>query len=220
LKSFSFLRFSSRFVVFNAALRGGVFVCHAALRKPIAMPDAPLTRDCDRCAALCCVAVAFDRSESFAFDKAADTPCRNLDRAHGCTIHARLAGSGFAGCAAYDCHGAGQVVTQELFGGRSWRDDAALLPAMSEAFRLLRRVHGLRLLLHEAHGLPLDSGAMRRIEALDRALGADGAWTLAALRELALDELDAEVRLFLRGLAPANRDLRPRMQDHASDAAA
>ncbi len=92
------------------------------------MPHPPLRGDCERCAALCCVAVAFDRSELFGFDKAADAPCRNLDGAHGCTIHDHLAASGFRGCAAYDCYGAGQAVTQEMFGGRSWRDEPALLP--------------------------------------------------------------------------------------------
>ncbi len=143
------------------------------------MPDPSLRGDCARCAALCCVAVAFDRSESFAFDKPANTPCGNLDGAFGCALHARLADNGFRGCAAYDCYGAGQIVTQEMFGGRSWRDDPALLPAMTEAFRLMRRVHELRLLLDEARLLALGPDERRQLAALDRALAADGGWTSA-----------------------------------------
>src|ERR1700760_3571540 len=98
------------------------------------MTDTTLRADCARCAALCCVAFAFERSEAFADDKAAAEPCVHLDTCGQCAIHARRAERGYGGCVGYDCHGAGQWVTQVLFAGRAWRDDLALLGPMSAAF--------------------------------------------------------------------------------------
>jgi hypothetical protein len=183
------------------------------------MPDPSLRGDCARCAALCCVAVAFDRSESFAFDKPADTPCGNLDGGFGCALHARLADEGFRGCAAYDCYGAGQIVTQQMFGGRTWRDDPALLPAMSEAFRRMRRVQELRLLLDEARRLALGPGERQRLEALDKALAGDDGWRSARREAFGEGGLAADVGAFLRSLA-AGRDLERPERDRPSEFAA
>jgi len=184
------------------------------------MLNPPLRGDCDRCAALCCIAVAFDRSESFAFDKPADMPCGNLDHGHRCTIHGRLAASGFGGCVAFECYGAGQVVTQQMFGGRSWRDHPALLSAMCEAFRQLRRVHELRFLLQEARTLRLGAGEAQRLEGFVRALEPDGGWTPATLRAFQLASVDADIQSFLQSLGSTNRHLRERMKGGPSDIAA
>src|SRR5258705_10103572 len=100
---------------------------------PSAVPDLPpsastagrrrleLRADCQRCFALCCVAPAFSASADFAIDKAAGQPCPNLRADFRCSIHDRLPPRGFAGCAAFDCLGAGQKVAQVTFGGRDWR---------------------------------------------------------------------------------------------------
>ncbi len=90
--------------------------------------------------------LAFERSPSFAFDKPAGVPCRNL-LGNACRIHDELVGSGCSGCARYDCAGAGQRVCEEVFVGRSWRDDPALLAPMTDAFRVMRDVQELRVLL-------------------------------------------------------------------------
>ena len=108
--------------------------------------DASLHGDCRRCAGLCCVALAFDRSALFGEDKPAGQVCRHLSPADRCCIHADRASSGYAGCVAYDCLGAGQLATQ-LFGGRSWRDCADGGRAMFAAFAQARRVHEWRQLL-------------------------------------------------------------------------
>ncbi|QSQ19424.1 hypothetical protein JY651_29365 [Pyxidicoccus parkwayensis] len=71
-----------------------------------------LVPDCGACAALCCVATSFERSEDFAFDKPAGVACRYLTRTHRCAIHAELIARGCRGCAAYDCYGAGQRATR------------------------------------------------------------------------------------------------------------
>src|SRR5258706_258674 len=87
---------------------------------PSAVPDLPpsastagrrrleLRADCQRCFALCCVAPAFSASADFAIDKAAGQPCPNLRADFRCSIHDRLRPRGFAGCAAFDCLGAGR----------------------------------------------------------------------------------------------------------------
>lgn len=120
-----------------------------------------LRADCERCFALCCVASAIARSADFAIDKAPGQPCPNLAAAgFGCTIHDRLRPSGFGGCVAYDCFGAGQHVAQGTFGGRDWREAPELAGPMFSAFGVMRQLHELAWYLRSAvelrPGQPLD----------------------------------------------------------------
>ncbi len=121
-----------------------------------------LRADCGRCVGLCCVAPAFGVSADFAIDKPAGRPCPNLQSDFGCGIHQDLRGQGFAGCAVFDCFGAGQQVTQVTFAGRSWRDEPAVAEPMFEAFGVMRALHELLWLLAEgarhATGGPLEAG--------------------------------------------------------------
>jgi hypothetical protein len=112
--------------------------------------SARLRADCGRCVGLCCVAPAFGVSADFAIDKPAGRPCPNLQSDYGCGIHAELRGHGFAGCAVFDCFGAGQQVTQVTFAGRSWRDDPAVARPMFDVFGVMRALHELLWLLAEA----------------------------------------------------------------------
>jgi hypothetical protein len=107
--------------------------------------DASLRGDCSRCIGLCCVALAFDRGPSFAFDKPAGTPCRHLDADHACAVHATLERDGLSGCATYDCRGAGQLVTA-MFAGHSWRDSPAVARQMFAALAKLREIQTMRSL--------------------------------------------------------------------------
>ncbi|MBZ4022440.1 hypothetical protein CKO11_08215 [Rhodobacter sp. TJ_12] len=105
------------------------------------MPQADcLKTDCSQCAALCCLALAFDKGKDFAFSKNPCEPCRNLS-GHLCAIHERLSDAGMAGCVAYDCLGAGNRTVQEVFAGQSWQDDPRLMRVMMEAFAAMREVH-------------------------------------------------------------------------------
>ncbi|MEV1015393.1 MULTISPECIES: pentapeptide repeat-containing protein [unclassified Micromonospora] len=126
----------------------------------------PLRADCARCFGLCCVVPAFAASADFAIDKPAGRACPNLRPDHRCGIHPELRERGFAGCTVFDCFGAGQQVAQVTFGGRDWRDAPETLPAMAEAFRVLRPLHELLWYLTEA--LSLGPSAGLRAE-LDRA---------------------------------------------------
>jgi Pentapeptide repeats (8 copies) len=109
-----------------------------------------LRADCSRCFALCCVALPFKHSSDFAFDKPADTPCRHLAGDFRCGIHDRLPGAGFAGCARFDCFGAGQRVAQVTFGGRDWQTHPEVAAPMFRAFTIMRHLHELLLYLGEA----------------------------------------------------------------------
>ena len=164
------------------------------------MDDPSLRADCGRCAGLCCVALAFDRSALFAETKAAGQVCRHLGPADGCAIHADRVQSGYAGCVSYDCLGAGQLVTQELFDGRSWRDCADGGKAMFVAFAEARRAQEWRQLLVSAAQLPLtESLARRRAELLQRLTPPRG-WSLATLARVTRDSTSREVAEFLRDL--------------------
>lgn len=156
--------------------------------------------DCSRCAALCCLSLAFDRSESFAFDKAAGDPCPLLAPGHTCSIHAERERRGFRGCIGYDCRGAGQRVTEELFGGRSWQADPALARPMSEAFWRLRRVHELLAGLALTKRLALDPERVRRRSELEQVLDPPGGFERETLEALPLEAAAQAVREFLAGL--------------------
>lgn len=167
---------------------------------PVTLPD--LDADCGRCAALCCVAFAFDRSESFGHDKQADEVCRHLDGAFACTIHNRLAERGYGGCVRFDCYGAGQRLIQEVFGGTDWRSAPALMPEILSAFRTLRRVHELLKLLDAAKSLPLDAAdAATRLHLIET-LNPPAGWTRDGLAGLDVSGRETEVHAFLKSLRP------------------
>jgi hypothetical protein len=113
-----------------------------------------LRADCSRCRALCCVAPAFTRSADFAIDKPACVPCPHLAAGFTCEIHSRLRPSGFAGCAAYDCFGAGQRVCTETLPGVDWREGPAAARRLFDAFAVMRRLHELLWYLADALGRP------------------------------------------------------------------
>ncbi len=157
-----------------------------------------LTPDCRNCAALCCVALAFDKGEMFAFDKSAGVPCRHL-AGQGCGVHADLEGRGLRGCVQYQCDGAGQRVVQEVFAGQSWQDDPALLAPMLEAFAQMRQVHGLLALLETAKALPLPAAQQAELEALMVQLSPK-TWTPETLAAFERSDVPKAVRGFLRSL--------------------
>jgi len=121
-------------------------------------PREPLLRvlhaDCTQCLGLCCVAPAFTVSADFAISKPAGVPCPNLGADLRCGIHPRLRAEGFAGCAVFDCFGAGQRVSQELFADTDWRTAPDLAPAMFATFAVVRQLHELLWHLSEALELP------------------------------------------------------------------
>lgn len=156
-----------------------------------------LQSDCSNCAALCCVTFEFEVSDDFAISKPAETACPNLDEHSQCKVHDKLEEQGFRGCAVYECHGAGQRVTQELFEGRSWQQDPTLLQPMSRSFRQVRRLHELLMLLETAGTLPLsledDAARVALVKSVD-------ALVIKMPAEQTVDEAVACVHAFLQSL--------------------
>jgi hypothetical protein len=93
-----------------------------------------LTADCSRCCGLCCIVPAYLRTQGFPVDKPAGKPCMHLSPEHRCVIHARRAELGFAACAGFDCHGAGQWITAK-FAASQWRSETERAQALAEAYR-------------------------------------------------------------------------------------
>ncbi len=169
------------------------------------MPNPALTADCQNCAALCCMALAFDKSPMFAIDKPAGKACPNLAPDHRCTIHAGLKSKGFQGCINYDCEGAGQRVSA-MFSNRSWQENPALLIPMLEAFHAMRQVHQRLVLLAAAENLPLSSRQKSKIKTLANALRDADSWGAQRLAHFPQSTTARDIQVFLRSLAPLLRD--------------
>lgn len=160
-----------------------------------------LTADCSRCCALCCVAHSFDRSAEFALSKRAHTPCPHLGGDFRCGVHDDLGGAGFRGCASYDCLGAGQHVTQDLFGGRSWseHDDPG---TMLDVFLVVRRLFEQLSLLETALALDLPADLRRDLHARRELVRGLVDLPPGSLLELDPEREEAKTRTLLRKLAP------------------
>ncbi|MCV0428672.1 MAG: hypothetical protein K5905_24715 [Roseibium sp.] len=159
-----------------------------------------LEPNCTACAALCCVVFAFDRSESFAIDKAAGEVCPNLDAHQQCKIFSRREHLGFKGCITYTCYGAGQRVSQDVFGGTGWDDDPTLKERMGAALSVLRRIHEQLVLLRSAERLPLDDRERKLHEEIGKILVPETKWSEASLSEFPIDSVTNKVSTFLRSL--------------------
>ena len=166
---------------------------------------AELTADCAACAALCCVAPAFDKGEEFAIAKLPLTPCVHLQDDDLCKLHADLEDHGFPGCARFDCLGAGQHVVQGLYDGADWRGDPALLADMAESYRRMQRVHEALQMLFVAERLDLDDDQqIARLTLLRKLRPVDG-WTPESLAEAEADGLFSRVREVLATFRSALR---------------
>lgn len=164
------------------------------------MTAASMRADCARCAALCCVAFAFACSEEFAIDKSMGAPCPNLDHQYRCRIYQKREQLGFRGCVSYDCYGAGQRVTQEIFGDRSWPDDPRILPQMIRAFLAMREVQSLILMLNITTEAALSREERKALQSFLVELTPTGGWTRESLAAFERNGLSRRVHRFLRSL--------------------
>lgn len=171
----------------------------------------PYSSDCDRCAGLCCVALAFDRGGAFAFDKRADEPCPRLTRTYRCAHHEARPALGMSGCVAYTCFGAGPWVTEHVRASA----EGPWSPRSLALFRDLVPLHELGLLLSTAEGLSLPSSLeaerrawLGRIESLLERSPGRSSDSLSSPRPAQIDRLSAGARSFLRELGPHVRHRR------------
>lgn len=112
-----------------------------------------LVSDCANCCGLCCVALYFAKAEGFPSDKPAGKPCANLLPDFHCAVHAGLAQRKLKGCMAYDCFGAGQRVTQTVYGGTSWKQSPQTASMMFDVFLIVHQLHQMLWYLVEASSL-------------------------------------------------------------------
>lgn len=113
-----------------------------------------LTADCSKCFGLCCTALNIIASSDFPINKAAGTPCVNLQSNYSCHIHSKLREKGFKGCTVFDCLGAGQVVSQITFKGQSWRNNPEMGEKMFRVFPVMEQIH--EMIAYTAEALSYD----------------------------------------------------------------
>jgi len=188
---------------------------HDAHAGSAARRDLGLVADCSRCFGLCCVALPFAASSEFAIDKPAGEPCPNLRPDFGCGIHAELRERGFAGCAVFDCFGAGQKVSTATFGGRDWRSHPGTASQMFEVFAVMRRLHELLWYLTEAlaipQAMPIGDELRRARDEIDRLTQADAETVRAVDVPTRRGEVNA---LLLRASELARADVPGPKPDH------
>ncbi len=109
-----------------------------------------LSIDCSKCCGLCCVALYFSKTDGFPTDKVAGKPCVNLMSDFRCTIHSRLVECKMKGCLAYDCFGAGQIVTQSIYKGLDWKSKPEISEQMFKVFLIVWQLHQMLWYLAEA----------------------------------------------------------------------
>jgi hypothetical protein len=173
---------------------------------PIPTPPRELSADCSRCAGLCCVALAFAKSADFAFDKAAGEECVNLDESFRCRIHPQLRERGFKGCTVFDCFGAGQHVTQTVYGGATWHDGAEVRDGMFAVFPIVRQLHELLFYLREALRLPAAAPLHPALRRAEQEVLAASETDPAAILSLDIEELRAPAANLLRDAARLTRE--------------
>jgi hypothetical protein len=157
-----------------------------------------LRPDCGNCFALCCTAFGFSRSTDFALDKPAGSPCQNLAPDFSCTIHNSLRPRGFRGCTVFDCFGAGQTVSQRLFGGTSWLERPDTKGQMFAAFKVVRQLHEMLWYLAEAQRRTFDPDVAKRAVELGTTIGQAVDGGLGPLLSLDIQDLHGRVSSTLR----------------------
>lgn len=125
-----------------------------------------LSIDCEKCCGLCCVALYFSKSDGFPTDKAAGKPCVNLMSDFRCSIHSKLIECKMKGCLAYDCFGAGQMVTQSIYNCSDWKSMPEISEQMYKVFLIVWQLHQMLWYLIEASSLVSNSDIKNDIDAL------------------------------------------------------
>ncbi len=122
-----------------------------------------LQADCQSCFGLCCTALNIAASSDFAINKAAGTPCPNLQSDFSCQIHSKLRDQGFKGCTVFDCLGAGQKVSQTTFHGQDWRQSPEISEKMFHVFPIMEQLYEMIAYVAEALSHKVDSSLFNKL---------------------------------------------------------
>jgi len=140
---------------------------------------------------------AFYSLQGFGFDKPANTPCPNLTRGNRCSIHASLEASGFAGCVAFDCYGAGQRLTRLHGGAGEVRTSESAAAELSSAYSIMLTLHrSMAMLFLAAAGL--EPGDARVLDERRAALDALCATPEALSGTLNVTRIEAEIMALIK----------------------
>lgn len=126
--------------------------------------------DCKNCFGLCCVSLYFSKSEGFPTDKEAKEPCINLEPDFRCKVHSKLLDKGLKGCISYDCFGAGQKVSRDIYKEKDWLQNPELANEIFEVFCIINKLHEMLWYLksifsaEELNGNPIKNELERLIK--------------------------------------------------------
>lgn len=109
-----------------------------------------LKSDCSKCSGLCCTALLFSEIDGFPENKPAGRPCSNLQKDFRCKIHEDLEKNKMKGCIGYDCFGAGQQVTQEIYLGQTWQNVPKQAKEIFDVFMTVFQLYQIRYFLLES----------------------------------------------------------------------
>lgn len=109
-----------------------------------------LKADCSRCSGLCCTALYFSKVDGFPENKIAGKPCTKLQKDYRCNIHRELKKRNMKGCIGYDCFGAGQHVTQDIYKGETWQTSQEYSKEIFEVFMKVFQFYQMRYFLEES----------------------------------------------------------------------
>ena len=116
-----------------------------------------LSINCEECCGICCTALYYTKMDGFPEDKAAGKPCGNLRDDFKCSIHNNLVDYKLKGCMAYDCFGAGQKVTQEIYRGHDWKKNPEVADQMFQVFLIVYQLHQMLWYLIQAKTILIDN---------------------------------------------------------------
>ncbi len=145
---------------------GGIFIKKLHKDNPHGDLLKKLTIDCAHCSGLCCIALYFTKTAGFPADKTSGKPCQNLRPDFRCAIHAELIPSNMKGCLAYDCFGAGQKVTQDIYQEKNWQTAPEIAKQMFAVFLIVFQLHQMLWYLVEAATINSEEESAPEIEAL------------------------------------------------------
>lgn len=131
-----------------------------------------LQSDCSSCFGLCCVLLPFSAVSGFGVDKPGGRPCLNLLDDDRCGIHTTLREDGWPGCTVFECHGAGQQVSQVTYAGVSWREQDNL-GEMGAVLSVMRQLHEMLVHLAEVERRSPDLAARAARDEIAELVSAD-----------------------------------------------
>lgn len=125
-----------------------------------------LVSDCSKCSGLCCIALYCFKSDGFPQNKPIGKPCINLMDNFKCKIHSDLERKGMRGCIGYDCFGAGQYLTEEVYCGVTWKTQPERVKEICDLYMLMYRMFQLRFFLYESRKMASSETLLPEIDQL------------------------------------------------------